>query len=154
MKKLLSLMIALCVVSCSALAQTPAAKSAKSGSDQETLKQIEHDWDAADTKTDVAALDRLLASDFVQINLNGQLETKAQRLAALKSGERKFESKTINDMKVQLLGDVAIVYGLSTTKGTLQCRDMSGQFRWTDVFAKRNGRWQAVTTQSTKVVKQ
>jgi ketosteroid isomerase-like protein len=74
-------------------------------------------------------------------------------LNSLKSKERTFDSKTINEMRIQLLGNVAVVYGLSTVKSTLQGKDTSGQYRWTDVLAKRNGQWQAVTSQSTKVIK-
>ena len=143
MKRALLLVATLCAVSFFA--------SAQAGPDEATLKQIEQDWDTAATKADTAALDRILAADWVVTNPEGQIETKAQRLAALKSGERKLESVTTNEVKVRLLGDVAIVHGLSTVKSSLKGKDISGRYRWTDVFAKRGGRWQAVATQSTKV---
>ena len=155
MRRFLSVMLVVIVVGCSfANGQTSTANSTKKGDpDEEAIKQLERDWDIADTKGDTAALDRILASDYVQINLNGASETKAQRLNSLKSKERTFESKTINEMRIQLLGNVAVVYGLSTVKSTLQGKDTSGQYRWTDVLVKRNGQWQALTTQSTKVTK-
>jgi ketosteroid isomerase-like protein len=56
-------------------------------------------------------------------------------------------------MKVRLLGDVALVHGLSTSKGSYKGKENSGQFRWTDVFVKRGGRWLAVATHSSKVEK-
>ena len=151
MKRAVLLVVTMCAVSFFASAQAPAARSAQAGSEEETLKQIERDWDNAAAKADTAALDRILAADWVVTNFDGQLETKAQRLAAVKSGERKLETATINEMKVRLLGDVAIVHGLSTVKASLKGKDVSGRYRWTDVFAKRGGRWLAVTTQSTKV---
>ena len=151
MKRALLLVVTMCMVSFFASAQAPTARSAQAGSEEATLMQMEHDWDNAATKADTAALDRILAADWVVTNFDGQMETKAQRLAALKSGERKLESATINEMKVRLLGDVAIVHGLSTVKSSLKGKDISGRYRWTDVFAKRAGRWQAVATQSTKV---
>jgi ketosteroid isomerase-like protein len=102
-------------------------------------------------KADVAALDRILAADYVFTDSDGQSHTKAQSLASHRSGEVKFESFTINEMKPRILGDVAIVHGLSTEKSSYQGKDTSGRYRWTDVFAKRGGRWQAVATHVSKV---
>ena len=44
-----------------------------------------------------------------------------------------------------MFGDQAIVHGLSTEKSSMAGKDTSGQDRYTDVFAKRDGRWQCVT---------
>jgi hypothetical protein len=54
-------------------------------------------------------------------------------------------------MKALVLGDQAIVHGLSTEKRSMAGKDTSGQDRFTDVFAKREGRWQCVTGYSIKV---
>jgi ketosteroid isomerase-like protein len=48
-------------------------------------------------------------------------------------------------------GDTAVVHGLWTEKSTLNGKDTSGQYRFTDTFIKRDGRWQAVATFSTKL---
>jgi hypothetical protein len=45
------------------------------------------------------------------------------------------------------------VVGSDTEKSTYHGKDSSGQYSWTDVFVKRNGQWQAVASQSTKVPK-
>jgi ketosteroid isomerase-like protein len=58
---------------------------------------------------------------------------------------------TNSDMKAFVLGDTAVVHGLSTAKSSMAGRDTSGQQRYTDVFVKRDGRWQCVTGYSTKV---
>jgi len=52
---------------------------------------------------------------------------------------------------VFVVGDTAIVHGLWTETATLNGKDTSGQFRFTDTFVKRDGRWQAVATYSTKL---
>ncbi len=51
-------------------------------------------------------------------------------------------------------GDTAVVHGLETEKSSYKGKDTSGQYRFTDVFVKRNGRWQAIATQVTRVAKQ
>ena len=54
-------------------------------------------------------------------------------------------------MKALVLGDTAIVHGLSTSKSSMGGKDTSGQERYTEVFVKRDGRWQCVTGYSAKV---
>ena len=53
-------------------------------------------------------------------------------------------------MKVRVFGTTAIVTGSDTEKSTYKGKDSSGKYVWTDVFVERNGRWQAVASQSTK----
>jgi ketosteroid isomerase-like protein len=56
-------------------------------------------------------------------------------------------------MKVRVYGDVAVVTGRNTIKGVWEDikRDISGPYRFTDVFVRRNGSWQCVTSQSSRV---
>ena len=42
----------------------------------------------------------------------------------------------------------------STDKGTYKGKDISSEFRWIDVFAKRGGRWQVVVSQGTNIATQ
>jgi hypothetical protein len=46
-----------------------------------------------------------------------------------------------------------VTYG-TTDKGSYKGKDISGNYRWTDVFVKRNGRWQIVAGQGTRVAQQ
>ena len=149
----LLLVVTMCMVSLLASAQAPAARSAQANPEEATLMQIERDLGNALVKADIAALDRILAADYVWTDPNGQMHTKAQNLADFKSGAVKFESFTINEMKPRIFGDAAIVHGLSTEKSTEKGKDTSGQYRWTDVFAKRGGRWLAVSSHASKVAK-
>jgi len=128
----------------------PLPGSTASGEDEQALYQIERDWATAMVKNDAAALDNLLANEF-QASYVDFVANKKQLLAVVKSGTAKFESMTNSDMKAFVLGDTAVVHGLSTAKSSMAGRDTSGQQRYTDVFVKRDGRWQCVTGYSTKV---
>jgi len=128
----------------------PLPGSTVSGEDEQTLYQIERNMAEALVKKDVAAWDKMLANEF-QANYASVAGSKKQLLAAIKSGTTKFESMTNSEMKAIVIGDTAIVHGLSTAKGSMGGKDTSGQERWTDVFVKRDGRWQCVTGYSTKV---
>ena len=57
----------------------------------------------------------------------------------------------IDEMKVRVYGDTAVVTGQSTVKGMFKTQDISGKYRWTDVFVKRDGKWQIVNAQLTPV---
>jgi len=128
----------------------PLLGSTASGEDEQALYQLEQDWATAMVKNDAAALDNLLANEF-QASYVDFVANKKQLLAVVKSGTAKFESMTNSDMKAFVLGDTAVVHGLSTAKSSMAGRDTSGQQRYTDVFVKRDGRWQCVTGYSTKV---
>ena len=128
----------------------PLPGSTASGEDEQALYQIERDWAEAPVKKDAAVLDRILANEF-QAKYVDFVGDKKQLLSVLKSNSSKTQSSVNSEMKVLVLGDTAIVHGLSTAKSSMGGKDTSGQYRWTDVFVKREGRWQCVTGFSTKV---
>ena len=124
----------------------------KSGSAEQELLKLEQDWTNANVKADVAFLDRILAEDWVFTDPEGVVWTKAQSLAALKSGEDKIASMVPDDMKARVYGDAAVVTGRNTTKETLKGKDISGLYRWTDTWIKKAGRWQCVATHASMIV--
>ena len=128
----------------------PALGSTASGEDEKALYQIERDMTEALVKKDAAAMDKMLANEF-QANYASVVGNKKQLLAATKSDMTKFESAINSEMKALVFGDTAIVHGLMTSKSSMGRKDTSGQDRYTDVFVKRDGRWQCVTGYSTKV---
>ena len=128
----------------------PVADALPLGQEELALLQLERDWSEAAVKKDAAVLDRILANDF-QANYSTFVGNKKQFLASLKSDTTKIESSVASDMKALVFGDQAIVHGLSTEKRSMAGKDTSGQDRFTDVFAKREGRWQCVTGYSIKV---
>jgi uncharacterized protein (TIGR02246 family) len=128
----------------------PLPGSTASGEDEKALYQIEREMAEALVKKDAAAWDRMLASEF-QANYAGFVGNRKQFLADLKSNAVKFESATNSEMQAVVLGGTAIVHGLMTSKSSMGGKDTSGQDRYTDVFVKRDGRWQCVTGHSIKV---
>jgi uncharacterized protein (TIGR02246 family) len=128
----------------------PAAEAPPVGKDELTLLQLERDWAEALVKKDTEALDKMLATEF-QANYVDNVGNKKQYLSVLKSNTSKTESAVNSEMKVIVFGDRAIVNGLATEKSSMAGKDTSGRFRWTDVFVKREGRWQCVTGYAAKV---
>ena len=142
------------VTVCLTLAQAIAAEEkGKSGNDEQIIKQLEQEWADALLKRDQAAIDRIVARDWMLTDPEGALITKGQADADLNSGALKFESFKLDAMTLRVYGDTAVVHGLETEKSSYKGKDTSGQYRFTDVFVKRNGRWHAIATHVTRVTK-
>jgi ketosteroid isomerase-like protein len=127
----------------------PAAKSDKASVEQ-TLMQMERDWGQAQIKKDFATVEKILATDWVGIDYDGQIVPRAKALGDMKSGSSTLQSEEISEMKVRVFGNTAVVTGKDTEKSTDRGKDSSGKYVWTDVFVLRNGAWQVVASQSTK----
>jgi ketosteroid isomerase-like protein len=110
------------------------------------LLDLEAAWLKATQQRDVNALRRILSDDYVDISYKAAVRSKADALRAPVVTAKKYDQQ-IGDEQVRLFGDMAIVTG----RGVL--RDRSGKrigaWRFTDVFLKKGGGWQAVSSQET-----
>jgi uncharacterized protein (TIGR02246 family) len=131
----------------------PESSSASAASVERTLMQLERDWTQASLKKDVDTLNKIMADDWVNIDFQGKVVTKAQTIANLKSGLPATQAAGLGEMKVRVFGDSAIVTGSDTGKSASKGKEVIEKYLWTDVFVRRNGRWQAVASQSTKVAR-
>ena len=114
----------------------------------ETFTKIENDWWEADGKKDTKVLGAILADDWFYLGPQGTM-TKAQELAEADKRDENIQSVTLTDMKVRVYGDVAIVTMREHENSTKKSADSSGDYLYTDVFVKRQGRWLAVNSQGT-----
>ncbi len=125
--------------------------ASRKGSVEDQIKKLEMDRVEAVKKADVATLDKLTADDYTLINAFGQEMDKSQTMNAIKSGDIKITSNELSDLKVRVYGNTAVVTGKSDVKGTMGGKDISGQLVFSRVYVKKNGRWQAVLFQQTRV---
>ena len=145
------------VMSSTLLAQTkgkPASKgrpttSAPSNAEQ-SLKVAERQWNEAFKNRDKDALNRMLDDRFVFTDDKGQVFSKTEYVDAAMQAI-KVESYSLDDITVRVFGDTAVVAGRWAGKLTIDGRDASGAFRYTDTFVKRLGRWRAVASQETRM---
>jgi ketosteroid isomerase-like protein len=148
-KESIPLLVALAFGVCTNTALLQAAD--EKSKDEQAIQKVEQEWAAALVKGDLAMIDHIEAQDWTLADPEGNLIARSTTDADIKSGKMKFESVHADEFKVRVFGDSAIAFGLVTEKSKYDGKDTSGQFRFTDVFVKRDGRWQAVCTQLTRV---
>ncbi len=117
------------------------------------LLYMEMEWSDADQKGDTAWFERNFAADFYGVSsTTGKLNTKAEEIADIKNRKDVIESAVASDMDVRVEGNTALVTGVYRLTG----RDEKGQpmdrrIRFTDAYAKRDGRWLVVASQGTLI---
>ena len=153
MKGILATMVLVLAVSCQVFAQAKPAAPAKGASVEQELIKLENDWNNALVKRDVAALGRIVADDWTIIDSDGIIVTKTEFLVNLKSGADVYTSAVGDEWKVRVYGDAAVVLGRLTGKEQYKGKDLSGQYRYTDTWIKKAGRWQCVASAGTKITK-
>jgi ketosteroid isomerase-like protein len=130
---------------------TTTGKGAHAGGIEQQLKQMEDDWQKATRTKDATLLKRIIAEDWVAIDDNGKTLTREQYISQTNANPDVVQSNENFDMQVRVYGNTAVVTGGLAEKGTRNGAAYSDTYRWTDVFVKRGGHWQAVVSQWAKV---
>jgi len=119
---------------------------ASSPDDKAQIIQLERDWVQSWVTMDAAANDRIIADDFLGTEPDGKRVTKADLMKELKD-DATLASNRLNedDLTIRLYGDTAVVNGSESWK--LKKDGKTGRYIWTDIFVKRNGKWQVVASQ-------
>lgn len=120
--------------------------------DQATIREIvdmERQAKEASLHRDPDFTERTLAEDYVAITPLGQVTTKQDSVTARKSGQLRYDTINVSDMVVRVYGDTAVVTARADVKGHQLGEDFSGPYRYTRVWIRRAGHWQAVSYQAT-----
>jgi ketosteroid isomerase-like protein len=128
-----------------AVAAAPTRDSAVA----DTVRALESARARALLSADTTALSRMTADEFVEISRIAQLRTKADNIREIGTGTLKLTAVNYDSLTVQVYGDVAILRGLADNTGTFRGFPFAGKLRYTRVFVRRDGRWQAVAMQHT-----
>jgi ketosteroid isomerase-like protein len=102
-------------------------------------------------KADTAALDALLADDYVGISPSGEVGSKAEALKRLKDGTLHFDTIEPSEVRVRVYGDAAVLTDRGHVKVTNRGRADTLSVRVTEVYAKQGGTWRCVSAQVTRI---
>ena len=128
-----------------------AQQSAPVKSDQDILIELEHNWDAAFHRHDAAFIDKILATEFIVTYDNGVRADRAIELELATTLNENIESSMMDEFIVKEFGNTAVVWFTLHLVGPVKGERVQTDYRFTDVFVLRDGRWQCVSSQSTKV---
>ncbi|HEY3456767.1 MAG TPA: nuclear transport factor 2 family protein [Bryobacteraceae bacterium] len=114
------------------------------------VRQFVTDLVNAELKPSSSELNKFFAEEFVATNAQGAVLSKSAVIAALTSGRLKFKSYGLERIDVQIHRNIAIIR--DTEK--IESNTGAGRFRHLRVAVRRDGHWQLVATQMTRVADQ
>jgi ketosteroid isomerase-like protein len=132
---------------------TRAAGPETSGPAVDEVKKIDALLNDAAAKKDTATLARHTADEFLLTDPNGEVSDKKANMEAFRSGAYAFDSFTDSDVKARVYGDTGVIVGRSDIKGKVQGQDITGPYRFTRLYVRREGRWQMAAEQLTRIGK-
>ena len=145
-KQLAMALAALALSAAPALAQPPRSERTAAA-----LMTVEQEWLGALNRHDAKTLSRILGREFIDSDFQGDAIARKQYLTYFAHPVPRPAPRvkqTFEDTKVRFVagGEVAIVTGVVVAQPATGAIRHS---RFTDVFAWRDGRWQAITGQET-----
>ena len=109
------------------------------------------DYDRAQVENDRAALERLLADDYVLVNSAGRTQDKSSMIADSTAPGFRLEPFKVTDETIHVWSDGALFAGRAQLRGTSEGRAFAATLRFADVWRRDAGGWQVVFTEATRV---
>ncbi len=113
---------------------------------------LENQWRTAQLENDVPAMDRLLSDDYLGITSGGDVVTKAQQLERMRARQMLITALDISDIKIKLVGQIAIVNSLARVRGTSDDHPLDGSYRYTRIYQHLpSGLWKITNFEITRI---
>ena len=120
--------------------------------EQQQVLHVDDQMRSALLAGDTAALDRILAEDFLGIASNGTLSDKPQYLRRIGKREHQFSRIDIVDRKVRVQSSSAVVVTKAEVRGKLDTSPVNGTYRYTRVYSRSaDGSWKLRNFEATRV---
>ncbi len=132
-------------------AKLAAQGTATGSTPEDSVRAVETARGRALLQADTIALSRMVADEFIEISRLGTRRTRAENIRDIASGELRLTSVRYDSLTVRIYGDVAVLQGMADNTGTFRGFPFSGKIRYTRIFVRRDGRWQAVAMQQTSI---
>lgn len=129
MKHIFTALVLILVSFSTMSSQTTGGKIDRDSTTEHELKMLDREWCEAIVRYDAAALDRLLADDYILITHSGDILTKAQEIAEAKELTLgfTFRSFTAEDVDVRLVGEQATMTGQSVLKALFDGEEITAR---------------------------
>ena len=134
-------------------AATTASAQLRVKSDQEILIELEQNWISALKRNDVKFVESVLAEEFVATYGDGTRGDRKHELQLVADFNAQVDEWLVGEFTVKVYQDTAVVWFTQRMTGPVQGKPVEIVTRYMDVFVMRDGRWQCVGSQSTRVTK-
>jgi len=135
----------------SVLASNPAMPAESGDRDVAELTRLSDAWDKAIVRKDEKAIADNMAEDFRQIDPNANLETKQSFVAGIIDPKLTIDPYTVEEFEVRLYGDTALLSGRTHMTGKYDGQAFESNYRYIDIYVRRNGAWKIVSVQITRI---
>ena len=130
----------------------PVPHPKQHGDYKREVEALEEQWRLNQLANDVAGMDNLLSDDYIGISISGQVSTKAQQLDRVRNHKVVIHRVDLSDMKVKLIGSIAIVTSRAEVEGTNESGPVRGTFRYTRVYQRlASGAWKITSFEATRI---
>jgi ketosteroid isomerase-like protein len=154
LKRIIAITLLTVTTSAPASTQTKTNGAALGNEAEREVGRVNREFDEAERRRDFAAIERTLADDFIWTTFGGTVFNRAETGEHLSSGDSRYELYRSDDVRVRVYGDTAVVTARLLRRGRNSKRDLSGEFRYTRVYVKQEGRWRMVAYQMTRIAQQ
>jgi ketosteroid isomerase-like protein len=141
----------LALLAAAALVPTMAASAENRERDVAELTRLSDAWDKAIIRKDEKAIADNMAEDFRQIDPRANLETKKSFVAGILDPKLTIDPYTVEEFEVRLYGDTALLSGRTHMTGKYDGEVFESNYRYIDIYVRRNGKWKIVSVQITRI---
>ena len=139
-----------------AQAQTQHVVKVKKKTFKQQITQLEAQWRQAQLTNDADTIERLLSDDYIGINAQGMVSTKAQAVARIQARQATINTMDVQDQKIAIHGDTAVVTSQVevdiTNNATQPATHVHSRLRYTRVYLHYpSGAWRIVNFESTHI---
>ncbi len=126
------------------------AAPADGTADVAELTRLSDAWDRAIVAKDRAAVAGNMAEDFRIIDGNGAVDGKQKFVDDILDPKLRIDPYTVEDFEVRLYGDTALLSGRTRMTGAYDGKPFESNYRYIDIYVRRDGDWKIVSVQITK----
>ena len=128
-------------------------RSEKDRDSEKEILEVESKFGEAMIQNDAEAIGRILSDDWIIIDPDGGVIDKSRFLDVIKSGALKHEAMDSEDIRVRTYPNTTTVTAVTHTRTKYLGKEFTTHERATDVFVKKDERWQCVLTHLTTLAK-
>lgn len=125
-----------------------AVSAANREDDQKTLAKLDTDYQRAVEQNDTKTMARILADDFILVEGDGTVSTKAALLKDAASGNTKYEHQVDSDRTIRVWGDTAVVTAKLWAKGLEDGKQVDYHMWFSDTYIRKPTGWSYVFGQA------